>query len=87
MSHPSIDLHGKIKTVTTDEHYRCTIKNGKDSVDQIIYIKSIDHTIQKTAPIVIKVPSNISYDIVLDDCFMHQYELISVRYQYGMRRV
>ena len=78
MSDYSIDLQGKTNIVFTDEHYRYKIENGKDSVDLIIYVTSIDRDIQKAAPIIIKVPSDISYAIILDDCFMDHNELIDI---------
>jgi hypothetical protein len=79
MSDYSIDLRHKTKIVITDEHYRYRIKSGrKHSVDLIIYVESIEYSIQKAAPINIKVPSDISYRIVLDNCFMDQHELIDI---------
>ena len=78
MSDYSIDLHHKTKLIIKDEHYRYMIKSGKDSADLIIYVQSINPDIQKAAPIIIKVPSNIHYNIVLDGCFEHHHELMDI---------
>jgi surface protein len=74
----SIDLHHKTKIVITDEYYQYTIKSGEDSADLIIYVESINPDIQKAHPINIKVPSDISYNIVLDRCFIYHRELIDI---------
>ena len=78
MSNHSIDLRGKTNLVITDEHYRYNIKKGNDSVDLIIYIRSINYDIQKAAPIIVKVPNDISYSIILDDCFADHGKLIDI---------
>ncbi len=78
MSNHSIDLRYETRIAITDEHYRYNIKKGNDSVDLIIYVISIDNDIRKAAPINIKVPSDISYHIVLDYCFTDHYKLTDI---------
>lgn len=78
MSVHSIDLHHKTKLELKDIYYRYMITTGKDSADLVIYIQSRNLNIQKAAPIIINVPSDISYNIVLDGCFEHHHELIDI---------
>ena len=78
MSDYSIDLRHKTTIVIKDEHYIYRIKSGKDSADLIIYVESRNRNIQKAAPINIKVPRDISYNIVLDNCFIYHSELTDI---------